>query len=48
VFGGAGLEADVGMIGILRIKFVPEPSGWVVLVAGIGLLVVLYRVRGRA
>jgi hypothetical protein len=41
-------DRHTGAIGILRIKFVPEPSGWVMLVAGIGLLVVLYRVRGRA
>jgi hypothetical protein len=32
-------------IGILRVKFVPEPSGWVMLVAGVGLLGVLYRIR---
>jgi hypothetical protein len=48
VLASSGWGADVGAIGILRIKFVPEPSGWVVLVTGIGLLVVLYRVRGRA
>jgi hypothetical protein len=36
-----------GAIGILRIKFVPEPSGWIVLAAGLGLLGVLYRVRTR-
>ncbi len=41
-------DRHTGAIGILRIKFVPEPSGWVMLVVGIGMLVVLYRVRGRA
>jgi hypothetical protein len=40
-------DRHTGAIGILRVKFVPEPSGWVVLMAGIGLLVVLYRARGR-
>jgi hypothetical protein len=34
-------------IGILRIKFVPEPQTWVMLVAGASLLVVGYRLRGR-
>ena len=34
-------------IAILRLQFVPEPSGWGMLSAGLGLLVVLYRVRGR-
>jgi hypothetical protein len=40
-------DRHTGAIGILRIKFVPEPSGWGVLVAGVGLLVVLYRVGTR-
>ncbi len=40
-------DRHTGAIGILRIKFVPEPSGWGMLSAGLGLLVVLYRVRGR-
>jgi hypothetical protein len=38
-------DRHTGAIGILRIKFVPEPSGWVVLVAGIGILALLYRRR---
>jgi hypothetical protein len=37
----------VGTIGILRIKFVPEPSGWVMLVAGVGFLMVLYWRQSR-
>jgi len=40
-------DRHTGAIGILRIKFIPEPSGWTMLSAGLGLLVVLYRVRGR-
>jgi hypothetical protein len=44
-WGGATGLLDYGAIGILRIKFVPEPSGWVVLTAGLGLLGVLYRLR---
>jgi hypothetical protein len=38
-------DRHLGTIGILRIKFVPEPSGWVMLVTGVGLLMVLYRMR---
>jgi hypothetical protein len=38
-------DRHTGAIGILRIKFVPEPSGWVVLIAGVGFLMVLYRRR---
>ena len=34
-------------IGILRIKFVPEPQTWAMLVAGISLLGVVYGMRGR-
>jgi hypothetical protein len=34
-------------IGILRIKFVPEPQTWAMLVAGISLLGVAHRMRGR-
>ena len=36
-----------GAIGILKLKFVPEPSGWVVLIAGLGVLTVLYKLRTR-
>jgi hypothetical protein len=54
VLGGSGWEfpdrsgpwdRHTEATGILRIKFVPEPSGWVVLMAGVGFLVVLYRRR---
>jgi hypothetical protein len=38
-------DRHTGAIGILRIKFVPEPSGWVVLVTGVGILMVFYRRR---
>jgi hypothetical protein len=34
-------------IGILKIKFVPEPQMWAMLVAGVSLLGVGYRMRGR-
>ena len=34
-------------IGILRIKFIPEPQMWAMLVAGVSLLGVGTRVRGR-
>jgi hypothetical protein len=34
-------------IGILRIKFVPEPQTWMVLVAGISMLGLGARLRGR-
>jgi hypothetical protein len=34
-------------IGILRIKFVPEPQTWAMLVAGASLLGVAHRMRGR-
>ena len=40
-------DRHTGAIGVLKIKFVPEPSGLGMLSAGLGLLVVLYRVRGR-
>jgi hypothetical protein len=33
-------------IAILRLQFIPEPSSWLMLVSGIGLLGVLYRRRG--
>jgi hypothetical protein len=38
---------ETGGIGILRIKFVPEPQTWAMLVAGVSLLGVGYRMRGR-
>jgi hypothetical protein len=40
-------DRHTGAIGILRIKFVPEPSGWGVLVVGVGFLGVLYRRHDR-
>ena len=36
-----------GGVGILRIKFVPEPQTWAMLAAGVSLLGVGYRMRGR-
>jgi hypothetical protein len=36
---------ETGGIGILRIKFVPEPRAWVTLIAGVSCLGVLYRWR---
>ena len=38
-------DRHTGAIGILQIRFVPEPSGWMMVAAGLGLLGVLYRVR---
>jgi hypothetical protein len=35
-------DRHTGAIGILRIKFVPEPSGWMMLAVGVGFLMVLY------
>jgi hypothetical protein len=40
-------DRHTGAIGILKLQFVPEPRGWLFLVAGLGCLVVLYRVRVR-
>jgi hypothetical protein len=41
------LKFETGGIGILRIKFLPEPRAWVMLVAGISLLGVFERMRRR-
>ncbi len=41
------LKFETGGIGILRIKFVPEPQTWAMLVAGFSLLGVGTRMRGR-
>jgi hypothetical protein len=38
---------ETGGVAILRIKFVPEPQTWVMLVAGVSLLGVGARMRGR-
>jgi hypothetical protein len=44
-FGYADYET--GGIAVLRIKFVPEPQTWAILIAGVSLLGVGYRMRGR-
>jgi hypothetical protein len=41
------LNFETGGVGILRIKFVPEPQTWAMLFAGVSLLGVGYRMRGR-
>jgi hypothetical protein len=41
------VDFETGGIGVLRIKFAPEPQAWVMLVAGASLLCVGARVRGR-
>jgi hypothetical protein len=41
------LTPRLGGIGILRIKFIPEPQMWTMLVAGVAILGVGYRMRGR-
>jgi hypothetical protein len=38
---------EYGAIAVLRLKFVPEPTSWPLLVAGVVLLGVLYRRRGH-
>jgi hypothetical protein len=35
-------DRHTGAIGILRIKFVPEPSGWVMLASGLAFLMMIY------
>jgi hypothetical protein len=40
-----GYNSETGGVGILRIKFLPEPQTWVMLVAGTSLLGVGYRRR---
>jgi len=44
---GSGFQTHNGHIGILKLWIVPEPRGMLLLAAGLGCLVVLYRVRGR-
>jgi len=38
---------ETGGVGFLKIKFVPEPQTWALLLAGVSLLGVGYRMRGR-
>jgi hypothetical protein len=38
---------ETGGMGILKIKFMPEPHSWAMLLAGVSLLGVGYRMRGR-
>jgi hypothetical protein len=40
-------DYETGGIAVLRIKFVPEPQTWAILIAGVSLLGVGYRMRGR-
>jgi hypothetical protein len=40
-------DYETAGIGVLRIKFVPEPQTWVMLVAGVSLLGMGFRMRGR-
>jgi hypothetical protein len=41
------VKFETGGVGILRIRFVPEPQTWAMLFAGVSLLGVGYRMRGR-
>jgi hypothetical protein len=41
------LNFETGGVGILRIKFLPEPQAWVMLVAGLALLGAVKRMRGH-
>jgi hypothetical protein len=40
-------DRHTGAIAILRVKFAPEPSGCAMLIAGAGILLVLYRRQRR-
>jgi hypothetical protein len=40
-------DYETAGVAILRIKFVPEPQTWAILLAGVSLLGVGYRMRGR-
>ena len=40
--------AHWGDIAILKVKFIPEPKGWLMLVAGLGLLGAMHRARPKA
>jgi hypothetical protein len=41
------VKFETGGIGILKLKFVPEPHTWMMLAAGVSLLGVGFRMRGR-
>jgi hypothetical protein len=41
------VDYETGGIAVLRIKFLPEPQTWAMLVAGASLLGVGARMRGR-
>ena len=40
--------AHWGDVAILQVKFIPEPKGWLMLVAGLGLLGAMHRARPKA
>ncbi len=44
---GGETEYETAGIGILRIKFIPEPQTWAMLLAGASLIAVGHRMRGR-
>jgi hypothetical protein len=44
---GAG-ESSTAAIGILKLTFAPEPSGWMMLGAGVWMLAILFDVRRRS
>jgi hypothetical protein len=45
---GGSADQFTGGVGILRLRFVPEPGKWMLLAAGLSLLGVLYRGRRRS
>jgi hypothetical protein len=48
IFRGGVASYHTGGIGILRLRFVPEPQVWMLLGAGLSLLGILYRVNRRS
>jgi hypothetical protein len=42
---GNAPKLETGGVAIMRIKFVPEPGGIASMVAGLSMLLVLYRLR---
>jgi hypothetical protein len=40
-------DFETGAIGVLKIQFLPEPSGWLLLAAGVGVLLLLQRASRR-